>query len=205
MTLMSAGTTEVRRVQRSRKVIPYVVVSVVAVLVAAMSWVFAWRSQPTSYPVSCSLRVAGTPVSSTALVGEHVVPPSEVRVRVYNANGEVGQATTVAEQLRNLGFVPDEQIPFGNDPLVESQDLGCFGQLRFGRNFNGHAAALHALFPCFELIHDDRPDSTVDIALGKGFKDLDAGSQVEETMAALNRGEQADIEGLSNLRSSTCS
>lgn len=205
MTLMSAGTTEVRRGQRHRKVIPYIVVAVVAVLVAAVSWVFAWRSQPTNFPVSCSLGVAGAPVSSTTLVGEHVVPPSEVRVRVYNANGEVGQATTVAEQLRNLGFVPDEEIPYGNDPLVESQDLGCFGQLRFGLDFNGHAAALHALFPCFELIHDERPDSTVDVALGKGFKDLDANSQVEETMAALNRGEQADIEGLSNLRSSTCS
>lgn len=183
---------------------PYVVLSVVALVVASASWVLVFRSQPDSYPVSCSLPEAGIPTSSTTLAGEHAAPPSEVHVRVFNANGKVGQATTVAEQLRQLNFVPDEQIPYGNDPLVENQDLDCFGQLRFSHQFIGHAAALHALFPCFELVHDDRLDSTVDVSLGMGFKELDISSQVEETMAELNRGEQADLEVLSTTRSSTC-
>ncbi len=205
MMAMSSGPASTSSTSHRRKIVRYVVVSVVAVVIAATLWVLAFRSQPASYPVSCSLPAAGPPVSSTTLIGEHVVPPSDVHVRVYNANGKVGQATTVAEQLRQLDFVLDEQVPYGNDPIVENQDLGCFGQLRYGEDFNGHAAALHALFPCFELIHDGRPDATVDVSLGKGFKDLEVASQVEETMSALNRGEQADLEGLSSLGSSTCS
>lgn len=205
MMTMSSGSASTSIASHRRKIVPYVVVSVVAIAITATSWVLAFRSQPTSYPVSCSLPSAGTPVSSTTLIGEHVVPPSDVHVRVYNANGKVGQATTVAEQLRQLDFVLDEQVPYGNDPIVENQDLSCFGQLRFGQEFSGHAAALHALFPCFELIHDGRPDATVDVSLGEGFKELDVASQAEETMAALNRGEQADLEGLASLRSSTCS
>lgn len=205
MTAMSPGPLTTYRASQRRKIAPYVVVSIVALLIAAGSWVLAFRSEPTNFPVSCSLPAAGTPASSTTLIGEHVVPPSEVHVRVYNANGQVGQATTVAEQLRQLSFLSDEHTPYGNDPLVENQDLGCFGQLRFGEEFNGHAAALHALFPCFELVHDGRPDATVDVSLGRGFKEFEVTSQVEETMAALNRGEQADLESLSTTRSGTCS
>ena len=113
MMAMSSGPASITSASHRRKIVPYVVVSVVAVVIAATLWVLAFRSQPASYPVSCSLPAAGTPVSSTTLIGEHVVPPSDVHVRVYNANGKVGQATTVAEQLRQLDFVLDEQVPYG--------------------------------------------------------------------------------------------
>lgn len=206
---MSAGSSSahssVHGGTPQREVVPYVIVSVVALALAAVSWTYAFRNQPTSFPVSCGLAAAGTPVASTSLVGEAAVPPSEVRVRVYNANGQVGQATTVSEQLRTLSFVPDDEIPFGNDPLVESQDLGCFGQLRFGPDFNGQAAALHALFPCFELIHDARTDPSVDVSLGEGFEELSIDSQVKETVAALNDGDQAALDQLAALQAGACS
>lgn len=202
---MSAGASGAHSRTVDRKTVPYMAVIALATLLAAITWVFAFRNQPTAYPVSCGLGSAGNPVASTALVGEAAVAPRDVRIRVYNANGHVGQAATVAEQLRTLSFIPDEQTPFGNDPLVPSQNLGCFGQLRFGEDFNGHAAALHAVFPCFELIHDARIDPSVDISLGEGFGSLDVNSQLEEAVAALNQGDQAALQRLSSLQTTTCS
>nr|WP_162933287.1 LytR C-terminal domain-containing protein [Corynebacterium lactis] len=183
----------------------YIAVVGVCAVLAVASWGFAFAQQPKSYPVACSLPGSGTPVASTELVGVKVSAPYEVPVRVYNANGQTGQATTIAEQLRTLGFTPDSATPFGNDPLVEHQDLSCFGQLRFGAAHNAQAVALHSLFPCFELIHDARQDPSVDIALGKGFDKLSDGAQIADAMAALNRGDQVDSATLDNLVPNACS
>lgn len=198
---MSTGTS--RKMPRTAP-LSYIAVAAICVALAVVSWVFAFSQQPKSYPVACSMPSAGTPVSSTSLVGVNFSSPSEVPVRVFNANGETGQATTVADQLRTLGFTPDSETPFGNDPQVPEQNLECFGQLRFGAGNDSQVVALHSLLPCFELIQDGRQDPSVDVSLGKGFEALPTGGQISDAMSALNRGEQVDSATLENLAPNTC-
>lgn len=188
------------------KRVPYGYIALVTVFVigAVFSWIFAFRSQPADFPVACGIENVGKPLSSTALVGQEPAAPKDVPVRVFNANGESGQATELAETLRTLGFALDPVTPYGNDPIVTSQDMGCFGQLRFGANFNASAATLHPLFPCFELIADERTDPSVDIALGAGFRKLDTNGAISDTMNALNTGEHVDSETFENLTPRNC-
>lgn len=183
----------------------YIALITVFSLAAIAAWVMAFRSQPADFPVACQIANVGKPLSSTALIGQEPAAPKDIIVRVLNANGEAGQATELAEELRTLGFTPDENMPYGNDPVVENQNMGCFGQLRFGAGFSAAAATLHSIFPCFELIADQRPDPSVDIVLGAGFRKLNAGGAVADTMSALNSGEKVDAETLENLMPRTCS
>ena len=50
--------------------------------------------------------------------------------------------------------------------------MECIGQLRFGPAGEGAASTLALVLPCAEMVRDDRPDDTVDVAVGTAFGDV---------------------------------
>ncbi|MDH6284177.1 envelope integrity protein Cei [Prescottella agglutinans] len=128
----------------------------------------------------------GQKVSRNTLLEVEPAPLSATQVRVYNANGERGQAADVANELRDYGFASAPDVQVGNDPVYVDQNLQCHGQLRFGPNGLPAASALWLVAPCAELIQDGRTDDTVDLALGTYFaKDVKPNADAEEVLNAL--------------------
>ncbi|MFE5285355.1 envelope integrity protein Cei [Nocardia sp. NPDC056611] len=141
-----------------------------------------------------------SPASSTAAakptpLGERVgnsrlrdVQPAALaasKVRVFNANGQRGQAAHVASQLGDLGFASAPDVQIGNDPVYVNGDLECTGQIRFGVKGRPAAAAVQLVVPCAELIEDQRQDETVDMVLGSLFRDIRPSTDAEEVLRAL--------------------
>lgn len=113
------------------------------------------------------------------------VPLSQSKVRVFNANGQRGQAAHVAAGLGDLGFASAPDVQVGNDPVYVNGDLECTGQIRFGVSGRPAAAAVQLVAPCAELIEDSRADDTVDFVLGSLFRDLRPSTDAEEVLRAL--------------------
>ena len=201
---MSSGSHRLTATAPKPRVLAYIVLALVTVALAVAAWVLAFRAQPDSYPVACGLPAAGEPVASTMIAGEQPTRPAEVPIRVLNANGSTGEATAIAEILASAGFSLAPDNPYGNDELVPDQNLPCFGQLRFSPQHNASAVALHAVFPCFELVHDARQDPSVDIALGMGFDKLESNGLLNDTIAALNNQADPNAANLESLGASSC-
>ena len=89
----------------------------------------------------------------------------------------------MAAQLGDLGFA--EAAPPDNDPLYPDGDMECVGQLRFGPAGQGAASTLALVMPCAELVRDDRPDDTVDVAVGTGFSDVNPPRAVRDALDQL--------------------
>lgn len=179
----------------------YTLLFTVFLVFAVISWVFAFRATPAAPEVACNIPQAGENVPSTNLLGTAPAPPQEILTRVLNSSTEPGIAQVVASQLTELGFQRNENIKFDNDSLSSAEGINCFGQLRYGAASIKDAATLHALFPCFELIHDSRPDGSIDVVLGNGFKELETPEVVIDTMTALNEGKSVDLDALSRVTS----
>ncbi|CAM2915008.1 envelope integrity protein Cei [Prescottella defluvii] len=128
----------------------------------------------------------GDKVGRDTLLDVEPAALSATRVRVFNANGERGQASDVATQLRDYGFTGAPDVQVGNDPVYVDQNLQCHGQIRFGPNGLSAASALWLVAPCAELIQDARADDTVDLALGTYFaKQLNPNADAAEVLNAL--------------------
>ncbi|WP_067707924.1 envelope integrity protein Cei [Nocardia yamanashiensis] len=110
---------------------------------------------------------------------------SQAHVRVFNANGQRGQAAHVASELSDLGFASAPDVQIGNDPVYVNGDLECTGQIRFGVSGRPAAAAVQLVAPCAELIEDKREDNTVDFVLGSLFRDIRPSTDAEEVLRAL--------------------
>ena len=110
---------------------------------------------------------------------------SVTRVRVYNANGQRGQASHIAAQLSDYGFASAPDVQVGNDPVYLDQSMECSAQIRFGPNGAAGAATVQLVAPCAELIEDNRPDDTVDLALGTYFSDISPNNDAEEVLRTL--------------------
>ncbi len=128
---------------------------------------------------------------------------ADAKVRVLNASGQGGQAGEVAGQLRDLGFADPTAA---NDPLYENNRLSCQGQIRFGRNGRAAAAAVWLVAPCVELFQDQRPDDTVDLAIGTDFTELARSDDIEAVLSSLRpeATQPADPSLLSKIHSATC-
>ncbi|MFJ4649772.1 envelope integrity protein Cei [Nocardia sp. NPDC088792] len=107
------------------------------------------------------------------------------KVRVYNANGQRGQAAHVASELGDLGFASAPDVQAANDPVYVNGDLECMGQIRFGVNGRPAAASVQLVMPCAELIEDQRQDDTVDLVLGSLFRDLNPDTDAQEVLKSL--------------------
>lgn len=189
---------------RRRNVAPYGIIVAIFAVVAVVAWALAFTRTVEATSVACHHPDAAAVVSAADLLGEAPASPRDIPVRVLNANGGSGQAMEVSEGLVGLGFATVPEGAVGNDPLSPDLDLNCYGQLRFGAGFAPHGATLHAVFPCLELVHDARDDSSVDVALGSGFRGLDASGPVRSAMETLQSGEGVDVATLQSLSGRAC-
>lgn len=187
-----------------RNALPYLVIITVLIIVAVVTWVTVVNRTNDPVSVACERTDLGTPVASTQLIGVSAAAPESVPIRVLNANGRSGQASTVGEQLVGHGFSEHPEGLAGNDEATPEQDLDCYGQIRYGATNIAQAAALHLALPCMELITDNRTDGTVDIALGTGFNGLEDSSAVQSVYEALNNGDTVEPELLEQASQSTC-
>ena len=125
---------------------------------------------------------------------------ADTRIRVLNASGQGGQAAEVAGALRDLGFA---QPTAANDPIYAAARLTCQGQIRFGATARPPRRRVWLVAPCTELFQDDRPDDSVDLALGTEFTELTHSDDIDAVLAGLrpDATEPADPALLSKIHS----
>ncbi|WP_102142591.1 envelope integrity protein Cei [Mycobacterium hubeiense] len=199
---------------RRRNYTPAIIVFASLAVVTMLVWAFA-LNQPTAVHEAtiCNPPPAADPTQPAPSIGEQVkradmteVSPAKLadtRIRVLNASGEGGQAAAIAGQLRDLGFAQPEAA---NDPVYASARLECQGQIRFGEAGRAAAAAVWLVAPCTELYLDQRPDDTVDLAIGTEFAELSHSDDIEAVLASLrpDATQPADSKLLSKIHSSAC-
>jgi hypothetical protein len=117
-------------------------------------------------------------------------------VRVLNAGGQRGQANLVAAQLGDLGF--GEAAPPANDPFYPDENLECSAQLRFGSAGEAAASTLALVLPCAEMVRDGRTESTVDVAVGTAFGDINPGTQTRDVLDQLSAAPSGGTDGSAN-------
>ncbi|MEV6100060.1 envelope integrity protein Cei [Nocardia sp. NPDC051981] len=172
-------------------------VGVIALICAGVWFKALTTSEGDQGAMACN---SPSPASSTtaaqpAPLGERVgasrlrdVEPAALaqsKVRVFNANGQRGQAAHVASELGDLGFASAPDVQIGNDPVYVNGDLECTGQIRFGVKGRPAAASVQLVAPCAELIEDQRQDDTVDMVLGSLFRDIRPDTDAEEVLKSL--------------------
>ncbi|MBD8505368.1 envelope integrity protein Cei [Hoyosella sp. G463] len=183
------------RPYKHRRRIPALVVLILLLGAVAVVWTRAVSlEEPPVNAIDCPAPPPGGPELGEPFSRNELaqVPPAPLRltqVRVYNANGEVGQASAVAAQLSELGYQPAADVQAGNDPLYTDQNMQCHGQIRFGPEGRAAASALWLAAPCVELIEDARPDNTVDLALGTYFGDISPTPEGEAVIQLLRSGD----------------
>ena len=63
----------------------------------------------------------------------------------------------------------------------------CHGQIRFGPSGRAGAAAVWLVAPCVELFQDNRPDDSVDLAIGTDFTALAHSDDIDAVLAGCAR------------------
>ena len=198
---------------RRRNVVPAIVVFAVLAVVAGAVWVVAFN-QPTDVKQAavCNPPPAAADATQTALGAQvssstmtDVIPAklADTKIRVLNASGQGGQAAEVAGALRDLGYAPPTA---GNDTVYENTRLACQGQIRFGPAGRAAAAALWLVAPCTELYQDQRPDDTVDLAIGTEFTEVAHNDDADAVLASLkpDATQPADPALLKKIHSASC-
>ena len=214
----SAGPT-----YRRRRRWPALVVLALLVAAVAVVWTNVFeQTAPVAVPTTCPAPTTGSaaapppgdPAAPPApgvvvdpgeLEAVAPVPPSAVQVRVLNANGQAGQASSVSVDLAGYGFTPDPQEPAANDTVYPAQDMACVGQIRFGPAGVAAARTLSLAVPCAELVQDARPDPAVDLALGTGFTSLTPSAAAVAVLTVLSQPDaQVPPDQLTRAESATC-
>ena len=192
------NAARVRPYQRRRRTPVLVVVAVLAAAAfATWSVVFVNASGPSGAD-SCPATnpPVGEVLPDDALDAVTPVPPGSVPVRVLNAGGQRGQANLVAAQLGDLGF--GEAAPPANDPFYPDENLECIAQLRFGSAGEAAASTLALVLPCAEMVRDGRTESTVDVAVGTAFGDINPGTQAQDVLDQLSAAPTGGTDGSAN-------
>ncbi|KHJ70809.1 envelope integrity protein Cei [Rhodococcus sp. Chr-9] len=219
-----SATDDRGRPFRRRRVVPAAVAGAVLAAGTIVVWSSVFTSsEPVTTTVACNAPPTeaidpegpqpaplGEVVDRSTLLEVEPAPLTATRVRVYNANGERGQATHVAAQLSDYGFSSPPDVQAGNDPVYVDQNMQCQGQIRFGEAGRAAASSVWLLAPCAELVQDTREDDTVDLALGTYFRDISPGADAEEVLRALREvpaGEETaplDLDLLTAARNARC-
>ena len=97
------------------------------------------------------------------------IQPAQVSINVYNATGRSGLARQVADGLAQRGFL---LATIANDPL--GKDVPTAAEIRHGPGGVGQAQLVATQVPGAVLIVDQRPDASVDVAVGETFTELTA-------------------------------
>lgn len=198
---------------RRRNVVPAIVVFAVLAIVTGAVWVVAFN-QPTDVKqaavcnpppaaADATQTALGTQVSSSTMTDVIPAKLADTKIRVLNASGQGGQAAEVAGALRDLGYAPPTA---GNDTVYENTRLACQGQIRFGPAGRAAAAALWLVAPCTELYQDQRPDDTVDLAIGTEFTEVAHNDDTDAVLASLkpDATQPADPALLKKIHSASC-
>ncbi|WP_068162128.1 envelope integrity protein Cei [Rhodococcus phenolicus] len=207
-----------------RRKAPVVVLFAILATIMIVVWVSVFTSsEPVATTVACNAPPTaatepggptpaplGETVDRSTLLDVEPAPVAATRVRVFNANGERGQATHVAAQLGDYGFASAPDVQAGNDPVYVDQNMQCHGQIRFGAAGLAAASTVWLVAPCAELIQDTRTDDTVDLALGTYSREISPNADAEEVLQALREaavdGQTAplDIDLLAAARTARC-
>jgi hypothetical protein len=198
---------------RRRNIWPAVYALLVLVLATGVVWAIALtRPSEVHEAVTCNRPpaptvpdqpVLGKQVSRTDMTDVAPANLAQTKIRVLNASGHAGQAAEAADTLRDLGFA---QPTAANDPIYPATRLECEGQIRFGTGGQANAAAVWLVAPCAELFRDDRPDDSVDLALGTEFTTLAHSPDIEAVLAGLrpDATEPSDSALLAKIHSGPC-
>ena len=200
VSLITGGssTDEKGRPFRRRRPLPWLILVTVFAVLGAVVWVSVLSTDdasttamacndpsPSSDPAAPAPAPLGQRVDAGRLEDVEPAALSATRVRVYNANGQRGQAAHIASQLSDLGFASAPDVQVGNDPVYVDQNMECSAQIRFGPSGAAAAASVELAAPCAELIEDTRPDDTVDLALGTYFGEIAPNDDAEEVLRTL--------------------
>ena len=200
---------------RRRNFVPGIAMFAVLAVASLVIWVIA-LNQPADVTeaAACNPPADNTTSDPTqSKLGEQVTRASmtevgpanlaDTKIRVLNASGQGGQAAEVAGQLRDLGFA---EPTAENDPLYANNRLSCQGQIRFGPSGRAAAAAVWLVAPCMELFQDQRPDNTVDLAIGSDFTELTRSDDTEAVLSSLRPEATAppDPSLISKIHSTAC-
>lgn len=215
VSLITEGTAFDRhgRLFKRRNYLPGVLVGLVLLIATGMVWTIALNRpidvreaavcNPPPVSNDPSQLVLGEQVTRGSM--SEVVPErlADTKIRVLNASGRGGQAAETSSALRDLGF---GQPTAANDPIYADSRLGCQGQIRFGPNGKAGAAALWLVAPCVELFQDQRPDDTVDLALGTDFTELIQNDDIDAVLASLRPESTAapDMALVEKIHTASC-
>ena len=198
---------------RRRNFLPGILLFVALAVVTLLVWVTALNRPadvheaaicnappPQSDPNAPQL---GEQVSRATMTDVTPAKLADAKIRVLNASGQGGQAAEVAGELRDLGFAEPAAT---NDTVYANTRLECQGQIRFGPSGRAAAAAVWLLAPCTELFQDQRPDNTVDLAIGTQFGELTHSDDIDAVLATLRPGatEPSDPALLSRIHATSC-
>jgi hypothetical protein len=200
---------------RRRNFMPAIVMFSALAVVSLVVWVIALNRPPDVYeaavcnpppaadPTQPPLAELGDQVSRASMTEEMPAKLSDAKIRVLNASGQGGQAAEIAGELRDLGFAQPEAT---NDGVYAATRLECQGQIRFGPTGRAAAAAVWLVAPCTELFEDERPDATVDLAIGTEFAELSASDDIEAVLASLrpDATQPADPALLTKIHEGAC-
>jgi hypothetical protein len=193
-----SSTDDKGRPYARRRAFPILVVLVVLALAGAAVWVNILTTtetgtdavacnapQPASDPAAPAAAEPGSVVDASVVTDTQPAPLSATRVRVFNANGQGGQAAEIAADLSDFGFASAPDVQVGNDPVYVDQNMQCIAQIRFGAAGVAAAGTVALVAPCAEFVQDTREDDTVDLALGTNFRALEPNTDGEEVIRSL--------------------
>lgn len=198
---------------KRRNYLPGILAGVALFLAAIVVWVVVLnRPADVQEAAACNAPPApadpsqpqlGQQVSRATMTNVAPARLTDTKVRVLNASGQGGQAANVAGALRDLGFA---QPAAANDPVYTNTRLACQGQIRFGPAGQAAAAAVWLVAPCTELFQDQRPDDSVDLALGTQFTTLTHSDDIDAILASLRPEATAppDLSLLPKIHADTC-
>jgi LytR cell envelope-related transcriptional attenuator len=198
---------------RRRSYRPGVIVLVVLLVATAIIWVVALTRpvkvheaavcNPPPAPTEPSQPKLGTQVPRATMTDVAPAKLVDAKIRVLNASGQGGQAADIAGALRDLGFA---QPTAANDPIYTDTRLTCQGQIRFGPAGQAAAATVWLVAPCTELFQDQRPDDSVDLAIGTQFTSLAHSDNIDAVLAGLRPDATVppDLSLLSRIHSDAC-
>jgi hypothetical protein len=200
---------------RRRNYIPGICLFIVLAVASTVVWVVALNRPadvveaavcnppPAPAPNQPPPPALGEQVSRAAMTEVAPAKLADTKIRVLNASGQGGQAGEVAGELRDLGFTNPEAA---NDPIYANARLACQGQIRFGPAGRAAAAAVWLVAPCTELFQDQRPDDTVDLAIGTDFTQLASSDDIDAVLASLRPDATAPADSalLSKIHTGTC-
>jgi len=177
MSMFTPPGTRAGRVRRGgrRRGLAVLLAVVMTTAAGAVAWYVATRpdAQVSSKPkVSCPAPQPTQPV----------VPPSRVKVHVYNATDRSGLAATTAEELRRRGF---RIKTIGNDS--SKRTVTGPAEVRHGAAGTDAARTVAAQVGDIASVPVKRGNASVDLVLGAAFRAL---LPATEAAAALARSQE---------------